>query len=80
MLLLRHRSASSFTIAVLYAVANAGLYAYELVQFFGFGIAQACLPTSVTILSVLLVIAATSALALFGLDYLDYRKRRIVNN
>lgn len=71
------RSNQSYVLAVLYALGYAGLYGYELLQFFIFGNVQAQLPKSATIISVLLILATVAALTLFALDYLDYRKRRV---
>lgn len=77
MFLLWKRSTPSYILAVFYTVGNAAVYGYELVQFFILGNSQAQLPTSATILSGLLVLSALSAVAIFALDYLDYRKRRV---
>jgi len=77
--LLWKRSVQSYILAVFYTVANAGLYGYELMQFFVFRNLQAELPESATVVSIVLIIAAVSALTLFVFDYLDYRKRRIQN-
>lgn len=75
--LLWSRSIPSYILGVFYAVGNAALYVYELVQFFVLGNLQARLPVSATIVSICLILAAMSALGLFAFDYLDYRKRRI---
>jgi len=71
------RSTPSYVVAAFYVVGNAAIYGYELAQFFILGNLLAKLPTSATIVSVLLIFAALSAIILFALDYLDYRKRRV---
>ena len=75
--LLCKRSNSSYILAIIYAFGYAALFGYELVQFFVLGNTHAQLPTSATIISVLLILATVAALTLFALDYLDYRKRRV---
>lgn len=75
--LLWGRSTPGYVLGVGYAVANAILYGYELVQYFFLGNAAAKLPASATVVSVILIFSTALALILLALDYLDYRKRRI---
>lgn len=75
--MLWRRSNPSYVLALFYMVGHATIYGYELAQFFVLGNAQAQLPTSATVMSVLLILGAIAALTLFVLDYLDYRKRRV---
>jgi hypothetical protein len=75
--LLWGRKNPAYILSVFYVVGNAALYGYELIQFFVLGNLDAKLPTSATVISALLILAAISSMTLFALDYLDYRKRRV---
>jgi len=75
--LLWHRSSAGYVLALAYIVADAIIYGYELVQFYVLGNPSAALPAGAVIVSTLLVLSAVLAVIIFGLDYFDYRRRRI---
>jgi hypothetical protein len=75
--LLWRRSGSGYVLALAYTISVSMLYGYELALYFGLGNMSAKLPTGAAIVSALLILATISALILFGLDYLDYRKHRV---
>jgi hypothetical protein len=75
--LLWGRSIPGYVLASGYVVANAMLYGYELAQYYFLQNASAALPTSATVVSVIVIGCAIVAIVLLGLDYLDYRRRRI---
>jgi hypothetical protein len=77
--LLWRRSTAGYILTLLYATSAALIYGYELVQFYVLGNPSAALPASAVIASALLILSAILAVIIFGLDYFDYRKRRIAD-
>src|SRR5713101_1851770 len=74
------RSMPSYVLALGYAISVAILYGYELTLYFLLGNIEARLPTSATIISVLLILSTVCALIILLLDYVDYRSRRVSTN
>jgi len=75
--LLWGRSNPGYVLAVIYVIANAVLYGYELFQYFILGNVEAKLSVSATLISGLIIFSAVAALILFAMDYIDYRKRSV---
>jgi hypothetical protein len=75
--LLWGRSIPGYVLASGYVVANALLYGYELTQYYLLQNVSAALPIGATVVSTGIILSTLVALVLLGLDYLDYRTRRI---
>lgn len=75
--LLWGRSTPGYGLAVIYVIGNGALYGYQLLQYYILGNQSAFLPGGAMATSSLLVISSLLAPLILGLDYIDYRKRRI---